>query len=267
MNILVGIIGAAAGFVAGIFVYDVLGVANKADPIASGLLALFVFGPAGAVGGVFLFTWLVMRIRGRPTGEVATRAEAVPNSASTSAGHPAAGANQATAGAPSALAPTTPAGGSVAKTGFKTIGIVIALVALAGSLYYWYAVATATPWLNPNAAPVMMQFEIRLAEGVALPASLRDIEAELVTDLNRMPVELQPARFRRDGERAVIVGEVDLAFRTAHRQIDLAINGRPERTYQIHLTDKAPHTSELGRWQKHPDGSEIRYRAKWPGRD
>jgi hypothetical protein len=22
-----------------------------------------------------------------------------------------------------------------------------------------------------------------------------------------------------------------------------------------------------GRWQKHPDGSEIRYRAKWPGRE
>ena len=38
MNILVGIIGAVAGFVAGIFVYDVLGVANKADPIMSGLL-------------------------------------------------------------------------------------------------------------------------------------------------------------------------------------------------------------------------------------
>jgi hypothetical protein len=23
----------------------------------------------------------------------------------------------------------------------------------------------------------------------------------------------------------------------------------------------------LGRWEPHPDGSEIRYRAKWPGKE
>ena len=34
-----------------------------------------------------------------------------------------------------------------------------------------------------------------------------------------------------------------------------------------HLTDKLPHMPALGPWQPHPDGSEIRYRAKWPGQD
>lgn len=262
MNILVGIIGAVVGFVVGILAYELLGFANNADPIMSGLLALFVFGPAGAIGGVFLFTWLVMRIRGQTADATAASADAVANNESATASNEVAAANPAPV-----VTSTTQASGSVTRTGFKAIGIVVALVALAGTLYYWYAVATATPWLNPNAAPVVMQFEIRLAEGVPVPAALRDIEAELVTDLNRMPVELHPARFRRDGERAVIAGEVDLAFRTVRRQIDITMKGQPERTYQIDLTDKAPHTSELGRWQKHPDGSEIRYRAKWPGRD
>jgi hypothetical protein len=32
-------------------------------------------------------------------------------------------------------------------------------------------------------------------------------------------------------------------------------------------SDKAPHTAALGRWDPHPDGSEIRYRAKWPGKE
>jgi len=235
MNVLVGIIGAVVGFVFGIFMMEVLSTWNQHDPITSGLLALFVFGPAGAIGGVYLFVWLVMQIRGQTAGATA--------------------------------APATP---SVAKTGLKSIGIVVGVVALIAGVYAWYALATATPWLRPSG--VSMQFEIRLAEGVAIPASPQDLRAELVADVPNvnflpLPATLHRDHFRRDGQREVIVGEVDLAFRTEHRQIDLAIKGRPDRTYQIRLAGKAPHTNELGSWQKHPDGSEIRYRAKWPGQD
>ena len=45
------------------------------------------------------------------------------------------------------------------------------------------------------------------------------------------------------------------------------VNGQPDRLYQIALSAKAPHTSEPGPWQPNIDGSEIRYRAKWPGQD
>jgi hypothetical protein len=65
----------------------------------------------------------------------------------------------------------------------------------------------------------------------------------------------------------VIAGDVELAFRTAHRQLEVKINGQPDRLYPIGLPSKAPHTSELGPWQSAADGSEIRYRAKWPGQD
>ena len=101
----------------------------------------------------------------------------------------------------------------------------------------------------------------------ALPVSEKEIAIELQTDQNRMPGEPKFNQFRRDGDRPVIAGDVELAFRTAWRQLELKIAGQPDRVYRIGLSGKAPHASELGPWERQTDGSEIRYRAKWPGRD
>jgi hypothetical protein len=157
--------------------------------------------------------------------------------------------------------------GGLAANSLKAFGVVVVLCAAAGAAYYWYALATATPWLNPNAANPLLQFEIRLPAGAALPATARDVAIELQTDRNSMPGEPRPSQFRRDGDRAVIAGDVDLAFRTAIRQLEVKIKGQPDRVFRIGLSDKAPHAPELGPWQPHADGSEIRYRAQWPGRD
>ena len=219
-----GVTGAAAGFVATLLLLEVAGFGNPADPIQSGLLALLVFAPAGAIAGLVTGTALGMRWRG--------------------------GENV----------------GGLAVNSLKTFGVVVALCGAAGAAYYWYALATATPWLNPNAATPILQFEVRLPAGAALPAA-RDVAVELQTDRNSMPGETRFDRFRRDGERAVIAGDVELAFRTAHRQLEVKIKGQPDRVFRIGLTDKAPHAAELGSWQAQADGSEIRYRAKWPGRD
>ena len=100
-----------------------------------------------------------------------------------------------------------------------------------------------------------------------MPAAAEDVKVELQTDQNTMPGEPKPDRFRRDGDRPVVAGEVELAFRTAYRQLEIKIKGQPDRVYRIGLAGKAPHASELGPWQPHDSGSEIRYRAKWPGRD
>lgn len=156
--------------------------------------------------------------------------------------------------------------GGLAANSLKAFGVVVALCAAAGAAYYCYALATATPWLNPNAATPMLQFEVRLPAGAALPAA-QDVATELQTDRNSMPGETRIDRFRRDGNRAVIAGDVELAFRTAHRQLEVKIKGQPDRVYRIGLPGKAPHTSELGPWQPNADGSDIRYRARWPGHD
>lgn len=251
MNILAGVIGAVVGFFAGVSLFAISGLENTADPITSGMMALFFFGPAGATGGVFLFTWLAMRFRKR-SEPVASRESAASDQAA------AAPVTKQVAATPANI----PAAGSVVKTGLKAIGVVIVLVAASVGLYIWYAIQTATPWLKPG--NVVLQFELRLPAGAPMPAP-HDVEIELQTDLNRMPGKLRDDGVRRDGERVVIAGEVDLAFRTRHRQVEFKIKGQPERRHEIRLADTAPHAPELGPWQPHADGSEIRYRAKWPG--
>lgn len=220
-----GVVGAVVGFIATLLILELAGFGNRADPIMSGILALLVIAPLGAIAGLVLGTTLARRLRG--------------------------GENS----------------GGLLRNSLKALAVVVVLCVAAGTAYYVYAVTTATPWLNPNAATPLLVFEVRLPAGAALPNSARDITIELQTDLNTMPGELQPNQFRRDGDRPVIAGNVELAFRTAHRELGVKINGQPDRLYRIALSAKAPHASELGPWQPNIDGSEIRYRAKWPGQD
>ena len=225
LSIAGGVIGAVLGFVAALLLFELISSGNRADPIATGLFALFVVEPAGAIAGLVLGTRLAMRFSG---------------GASTS---------------------------GLAANSFKAFGVLVGLVAAGVGAYALYAVNTATPWLNPNAANPLLQFEIRLPTGTALPVSEKEIAIELQTDQNRMPGEPRFNQFRRDGDRPVIVGDVELAYRTTWRQLELKIAGQPDRVYRIGLSGKAPHTPELGAWQREADGSEIRYRAKWPGRE
>ena len=223
-RIAAGVAGAVAGYVAIFLVFSLLDLGNRADPITSGLLALFVYSPMGAIGGAVLASWLVSR-----PGKNASN-------------------------------------GSVAHNSLKSLGVVALLCVAAAGAYLAYAYATATPWLNPNAANPLLVFEVRLPPGVTAPSSPHSIAIELQTDINTMPAELTPAGFRRDGERAVITGEVELAFRTSRRQLAVNIEGQSSRIYPIDLTARAPHTPEFGTWRRLADGSEIRYRAKWPGK-
>jgi hypothetical protein len=220
-----GVVGAVVGFIATLLILELVSFGNRADPITSGLLALLVIGPLGAIAGLVLGTTLARRLRG---GE------------ST---------------------------GTLLRNSLKALAVVVALCVAAGTVYYVHAVTSATPWLNPNAATPLLVFEVRLPKGAALPNSARDITIELQTDINRMPGEPRFNRFRSDGDRPVIAGDVELAFRTAHRQLEVKVKGRPDRIYAIGLSAKAPHASEFGPWQPNIDGSEIRYRARWPGQD
>jgi hypothetical protein len=223
-RIAAGVAGAVGGYVATFVLFALLDFGNRADPITSGLLALFVYSPIGAIAGLVLATKLTMR---------------------------------------SGNAENT---GGLARNSLKSLGVVVVLCVAAGTGYYIYAVTTATPWLNPNASNPLLLFEVRLPAGVTVPNSPQGITIELQTDLNTMPGELTPAGFYRDGDQSVIAGKVELAFRTSHRQLAVNIERQPTRIYPIGLTAKAPHTPEFGTWRRLADGSEIRYRAKWPGK-
>jgi hypothetical protein len=165
LPILGGIIGAVLGYLATLLILELVGAGNRADPIMSGLLALFVFGPAGAIAGLVIGASLGMRLRG-------------PENA-----------------------------GGLAANSFKAFAVVVVVVAAAGTAYYFYALATATPWLNPNAANPLLQFEVRLPAGTASLTSPRDIAIELQTadrskhHAGRTQVRPVPARRRPAGDR------------------------------------------------------------------
>jgi hypothetical protein len=155
-------------------------------------------------------------------------------------------------------------GGSLFANSLKALAVVIAIAGAVGASAYGYVTATATPWLNPNGATPLLMFELRLPADSPRPS---DMEIELQTDLNRMPGEVFRDQFREDGDRAVVAGAVELAFRTPSRQIEVKIAGEPDRVFPIGLGAKAPHASQFGPWEGLGDGSEIRYRAEWPGQN
>ena len=59
-----GVVGAVVGFVATLLILELAGFGNRADPIMSGILALLVFAPLGAIAGLVLGTTLATRLRG-----------------------------------------------------------------------------------------------------------------------------------------------------------------------------------------------------------
>ena len=242
LSIFLGIVGAVLGFVGAL----ALAPYNRMDPIASGMIALFVFGPMGAVAGAFLGAKLGMRGRG---GEAAAVAEAATD----------------TPAAPSppseAIEPARSRANSATRCSLRSWG-----PARSAPLIYVLQGSDTPVQLNPSGPNPVLQLEIRLPAGAPMPAE-KDIRASLHgRPFGSVWIKMKPELFRRDGERPVLVGEVELAFRTADRQIQMEIAGQPERIFYLTLPDKAPHTNELGAWEPRAD-AEIRYRAKWPGRE
>jgi hypothetical protein len=222
LRIAAGIAGAVAGFIATIGLLELGDFGNRADPITTGLFAVFIIAPCGAIAGLVLATKLASL-----------------------------GDNNA---------------GGLARNSLKSLGVTVLLCVAAAVTYLVIAYATATPWLNRNGNNPLLVFEVRFPAGVTVPTAPERIAIELQTDLNTMPGELTPAGYYRDGDQPVIAGEVELAYRTSHRQLAVTIEGQPSRIYPIDLTARAPHTPEFGTWRRLADGSEIRYRAKWPGK-
>ena len=130
-------------------------------------------------------------------------------------------------------------------------------IGIIGGGVIWYMVATATPWLKPS---MTLEFEVRLPAGTKAPAGAREVKLELQTDLNTMPGELREVR--NEADRAVLVGKVELMYRTRYRQIEVKVAGQNERVFPLKLPASPPAAPELGGWEKQPDGSEIRYRAR-----
>jgi hypothetical protein len=132
--------------------------------------------------------------------------------------------------------------------------------------------------LNRNAAKPQALFEIRLPPGTKLPDNLRGIEVELNTDKASASAYFDKES-HSDGDRPVISGGVELAFRTSRRILVLKIEGEPDRLFMLKLPGKPGHSDNFGPWQRvdyladagdqprkatPADQFEIRYRPRDP---
>jgi hypothetical protein len=146
---------------------------------------------------------------------------------------------------------------------------------------HWYLFMKAEP-LNPNGPAPQLSFEIRLPAGATLPPSPRQITIYLDASGHRSVARLLPDQFRHAGDRTVIVGAVDMPYRSGHRLLHLDRPGEIGRIFHILLPSIPDHSAEFGPWERvryldmtveagpafarNDDTHEIRYRAIWPGR-
>jgi len=151
--------------------------------------------------------------------------------------------------------------------------------ALAGAAAVIYLMLAFDTTLNRNSAPRQALFEIRMPPGTKLAADRRGITIELDTDRNIADAYIGKDQ-HDDGDRPVISGGVDLAFRTSSRIIVLKMKGEPDRLFQLRLSGNPGHSDAFGPWQpidwvaelddKQPRKAtpayqyEIRYRVRDP---
>ena len=162
--------------------------------------------------------------------------------------------------------------GPTTRNAFKSLGIVVAVTAVVLGSWAFYEYQ-ATPWLRPGNQYLL--FEVRLPAGAAMPNPRDDVKVNLrqtistllELKINTMPADMERATFRQEGDRVVIAGEIALAFRSSDRQVEVTIPRRQMQTYALKLASSPRHMKQFTAWEKHSDGSEIRYRVKWPGED
>jgi len=251
-SIFLGIVGALLGFVGMMGLAELLAMGHRGPAdIGTALVVLLVFGPMGAVGGAFLGAWLGNRGR-----EQVLTDEAIRDVRASGA--------QPTAASAAPAGEVTDPGKTVRRAG----NALLILVVLGGAfaIYKLNQKPVENFSLNPGGPNPVLQFEVRLPAGSAMPAA-DTIRASLHERPHGMTwARMKPDLFRRDGERVVLVGEADLAFRTADRQIQMEIKPGFDEVFYLVLPATAPHEAEFGVWHPRSAG-EIRYRAKWPGKN
>jgi hypothetical protein len=135
--------------------------------------------------------------------------------------------------------------------------------------------------VSSNGAPPQLAFEIRLPPGAIAPAP-DDITVHLDSAKGHLPATLFADKFRRDGDRPVLVGTVDIPYRESRRLLVLRLSSQPDRLFVLGLGRNPGRARELGPWHQvdyiadagqeprratEHDDYEVRYRPVWVGED
>ena len=165
------------------------------------------------------------------------------------------------------------------RQGAAYIAGVAATVICVTGVATWAYIFTIDDIMNPNGPPPLIAFEVRLPAGKPLPAKNG---VTLWTDKNSMPGSWNPQSVRKDGDRTVFAGEVEMYFKVWNRSLVIALVDKTEVTFELDLARKPAHSKTFGPWHRAAfiaepgkpslraspqDGYDIRYRAAWVGRD
>ena len=140
-------------------------------------------------------------------------------------------------------------GGRVALVFAGVVGL-----AAAGMAAFWLM----RPLVNANGPAPRLVFEIRLPPGVAVAAPRDRDTVELQTSKNRMPASLAPGRV--DDGRDVVVGSVELYYRTWQRMLVLRLPDKTDVLFELSLGLTPDHTRTFT-----AVATRRLHRLSWPG--
>lgn len=120
---------------------------------------------------------------------------------------------------------------------------------VAGIAYYFYEMRTNLG-TSSSGAP-RLDFEIRLRPGTVFSAPASSIRVQLNTEHNRMPGNVFDKGGRQDNDRPVVVGSVDLAYRSSWRLMEVIVSpGEPALIFDLKLPARPGHMRDFGPWRR-----------------
>ncbi len=159
------------------------------------------------------------------------------------------------------------------------LALVVLVALIAGGLAFMY---WSRDLVTTDGPPPKLAFEIRLPPGASAPAPA-DVTVPIDSLKSHMPATIFGDQFRRDGDRPIIVGTVDIVYRESNRLLVLRLPNQPDRIFALKLGRDPRHARELSPWQRvdfvadqgetaprranAADAYEVRYRAVWAGRE
>ena len=161
---------------------------------------------------------------------------------------------------------------------FVIVILILAGLVVAGLGFFWFN----RDLVNTDGPAPQLAFEIRLPAGAASPPA-KDVTIHLDSVKGHRPADVFADKFRRDGDRPVIVGSVEIYYRESSRLLVLRLPNQPDQIFSLMLGRDPKHSKELGAWQRvdfvadqgqdaprrssDKDQYEVRYRAVWAGED
>lgn len=127
----------------------------------------------------------------------------------------------------------------------------VLFVGTLAAVVLWYLDDTR-PNLGTSASGApRLDFEIRLPPGAVLPTPPSSIRVELNTERNRMPGRVLDTTSRQGDGRQVLIGSVELAYRSGWRLLELLFSpGGPALIFDLRLPASPPHMPDYGPWHR-----------------